>query len=230
LIVKNRCSWAPAVICYNASRQCGANRAMQPDGFPSWLQSLIGSMGGLGLFVVAFLDSSVLSFPVINDVLVMHLSMQAPARMPYYALMATLGSLAGSLCLYELARRGSRWFARRSSASARAARIRHWIERNGFLSIAIPSMLPPPMPFKAFVLAAGGLNLPPRTFVLALLVGRGLRYFGEGALAVRYGEQAVDYLVAHKLEFALGILVLFALSYLLTRVLLRPRPGGPAPG
>ncbi|MCL6481135.1 MAG: VTT domain-containing protein [Firmicutes bacterium] len=200
------------------------------DVFPSWLQSLVGSMGGVGLFVVAFLDSSVLSFPVLNDVLVIHLSMQAPARMPYYALMATLGSLAGSLCLYEMARRGSRWFVRTQSASARATRIRHWLERNGFLSIAIPSVLPPPMPFKAFVLAAGGFGLPLRTFVLALLVGRGLRYFGEGVLAVRYGEHAVRYLVAHKLEFAVGVIALFALGHLLTRRLLRPRSNGPAPG
>jgi membrane protein YqaA with SNARE-associated domain len=203
---------------------------MHPDAFPSWLQSLVGSMGGVALFVVAFLDSSVLSFPVINDVLVIHLSMRAPARMPYYALMATLGSLAGSLCLYEMARRGSRWFVRTQPASARATRIRHWLERNGFLSIALPSVLPPPTPFKAFVLAAGGFGLPLRTFVLALLVGRGLRYFGEGVLAVRYGEQAVRYLVAHKLEFALGIIALFALGHLLTRLVLRPRSGGPAPG
>ncbi len=197
--------------------------AMNLEKLPSWLQSLVGSIGGLGLFVVAFLDSSLLSFPVINDVLVMHLSMKVPARMPYYALMATLGSLAGSLWLYGMARKGGRWLARRTKPGPRALRIGQWVERNGFLSVAVPAMLPPPMPFKAFVLAAGGIGVPLKTFVLALLVGRGLRYFGEGFLAVRYGERAVLYLVENKVEFSLLVLALFAVSYLLTWFALRPQ-------
>lgn len=196
---------------------------MNLDKLPSWLQALVGSIGGLGLFVAAFLDSSFLSFPVINDVLVMHLSMKVPARMPFYALMATLGSLFGSLVLYGLARKGGEWAARRAGSGGRAQRIRQWVERNGFLSVAVPSMLPPPMPFKAFVLAAGGFGVPLRTFMLALLAGRGLRYFGEGFLAVRYGDRAVRYLVDNKFEFTLIVLGLFLASYLITRFALRPQ-------
>jgi membrane protein YqaA with SNARE-associated domain len=196
---------------------------MNLEKLPSWLQTLVGSMGGLGLFVVAFLDSSFLSFPVINDVLVMHLAMKVPARMPFYALMATMGSLAGSLVLYALARKGGELAARRAGSGERAQRIRQWVERNGFLSLAIPSILPPPVPFKAFVLAAGGFGVPLRTFVLALLAGRGLRYFGEGFLAVRYGDRAVRYLMENKAEFSLLVLALFVVSYLISRLALRPQ-------
>lgn len=188
---------------------------------PEWIQSLVASLGPLGLFVVAFLDSSVLSLPVINDVLVMYLSMRDPAMMPVYALMATLGSLAGSLWLYWMALKGREWFYRQHTESVRTAKIRRWIERNGFLSVAVPSILPPPMPFKAFVVAAGGFGLPLKTFVTALLVGRGLRYFGEGALAVRYGDAAVTFLLANKLIFAAGVSAFFLAAYLVYRRIFR---------
>src|SRR5579863_6908473 len=65
---------------------------------PLWLQAIVASAGGLGLFLIAFLDSSVLTFPVINDLLLIDLSIRFPARMPYYAAMATIGSVAGVPC------------------------------------------------------------------------------------------------------------------------------------
>src|ERR1017187_10067029 len=73
---------------------------------PHWLQAIVASAGGLGLFLIAFLDSSILTFPVINDLLLINLSVRYPARMPYYAAMATLGSVVGCLLLYFLARKG----------------------------------------------------------------------------------------------------------------------------
>jgi membrane protein YqaA with SNARE-associated domain len=190
---------------------------------PPWLASLVASVGGVGLFAAAFLDASVLSLPVINDLLVIHLSIQNPARMPYYALMATLGSLAGCLFLYYLARKGGEVMFRKR-VGPRAERIRAWVQRNAFLSIAVPSILPPPMPFKAFVLAAGVFQMPRKIFVIALVAGRGFRYFAEGILAVRYGPDAVRYLRENKLEFTLIIGGLITASYLLTRFLFRGAP------
>lgn len=184
---------------------------------PGWIESLVASLGPMGLFVVAFLDSSILSFPVINDVLVMALSMRNPAMMPVYALMATLGSLSGSLWLYWMARKGREWYYRKHSESIRAEKIRGWIERNGFLSVAVPSILPPPTPFKAFVAAAGGFGVPLKTFVSALLLGRGLRYFGEGALAVRYGDAAVTFMLANKFLLAAGVSAFFLAAILIYR-------------
>src|ERR1700730_16493663 len=73
---------------------------------PRWLQGIVASTGGLGLFLIAFLDSSVLTFPVINDLLLIDLSIHNPSRMPYYAVMATIGSVAGCLVVYYMARKG----------------------------------------------------------------------------------------------------------------------------
>src|ERR1700676_2852609 len=99
----------------------------------SWKQKIIAFAGGLGapgLFLISFLDSSVLTFPIINDLLLIELSMQHRARMPLYAFMATLGSVLGCLVLYFIARKGGEAFFHRK-AGAHAHAIRHWVERNG---------------------------------------------------------------------------------------------------
>src|SRR5271163_1312913 len=169
---------------------------------PHWLQHIVAVMGGGGLFLVAFLDSSVLSFPIVTDGLVIELSIQKPARMPYYCAIAAIGSLAGSIWLYLLAKKGGEaFFHRRAGSGARKAK--QWVQRNAFLSVFIPSILPPPFPFKIFVLAEGVFQVPLETFVLALLCGRALRYFLEGILAVRYGNAALPFLMAHRIAFAL---------------------------
>ena len=182
---------------------------------PRWLQAIVASAGGLGLFVIAFLDSSVLTFPVINDLLLIDLTIRNPARMLYYAAMTTLGSVGGCLFLYYLARKGGEAMFHKH-AGPRAQHIHAWINGNGFLSILVTALLPPPTPFKVFVIAAGALEMPVRTFVLGLLAARAIRFFGEGFLAIRYGTQATQFLLTHKLEVAgvtLGVvLCLYALS------------------
>jgi membrane protein YqaA with SNARE-associated domain len=187
---------------------------------PGWLAHLVVTLGGLGLFVVAFLDSSVLSFPIVTDLLVIEESIQNPARMPYYALMATIGSLAGCFWLYVLAKKGGEAFFH-SRAGRHAVRARRWVDSNAFLSVFIPAILPPPLPFKVFILAEGVFQVPLRTFVMALLLGRGLRYFGEGFFAVRYGESATQFLLAHGRSAALiavgVIVVLYAIVHLMGR-------------
>ena len=180
---------------------------------PHWLQAIVASTGGMGLFLIAFLDSSVLTFPVINDLLLIELAIQFPARMLYYAAMATLGSVAGCSFLYYLARKGGEAMFHKH-AGARAQRVQAWIHRNGFLSILVTALLPPPTPFKAFVIAAGALELPFSSFALGLLAARGIRFFGEGFLAVRYGEQGTQFLMTHKLEMsAIALAVVLALYF-----------------
>ena len=195
---------------------------MNADKLPRWLNAAVASAGGLGIFLVAFLDSSVLSFPVVNDLLVIRLSILNPSRMPYYALMATLGSLLGCLVLYFLARKGEEVMFHKH-AGVRAARIRHWLERNGFLTVLVAALLPPPLPFKVFVVGAGAFSVRLRDFVLALVLARSLRYLGEGIIAVRYGDEAIRYFTHHKLEFSLltlGGVLAFALIFRLVWSLL----------
>ena len=196
---------------------------MRHPRLPPWLQNSVATMGGAGIFLVAFLDSSVLSFPFVTDALVIGLSLQRPARMPYYCAMAALGSLAGCIWLYLLAKKGGEAFFHRH-AGTRANNAKRWVQRYAFLSVFIPGILPPPSPFKVFVLAEGVFQVPLRTFVFAILLGRTLRYFAEGILAVRYGERVLHILMTHGGIFALCILAVFLLLYLATRWLFRDSP------
>jgi membrane protein YqaA with SNARE-associated domain len=182
---------------------------------PLWLQHIVATLGGGGIFLLAFLDSSVLSFPVVTDLLIMEESIRNPSRMPYYAAMAALGSLSGCIWLYLIAKKGGEAMFHHH-AGHRAMRIRNWVEENGFLSVVVPSILPPPIPFKIFVLASGVFQVRFRTFVLALLIGRGSRYLIEGILAVRYGEAAANFLLHHKVAFLLVTLGASVLLYIVT--------------
>src|ERR1700747_106069 len=190
---------------------------MKPLKVPLWLQRLVAVMGGGGLFVVTFLDSSVLSFPFIADALVIELSSEKPARMPYYAAMAALGSLAGCLWLYLLAKKGGEAFFHRRAGKG-AMKARRWVDGNAFLSVFIPAILPPPFPFKVFVLAEGVFQVPLRTFVLSILLSRGLRYMVEGILAVRYGDAALRFMISHSAAFGIAIVVAMLLLFLISRL------------
>jgi membrane protein YqaA with SNARE-associated domain len=184
-----------------------------------WLQGLVMAFGGGGLFVVTFFDSSVLSFPFFPDALLIELCIANHTRMPYYAAMAAIGSLSGSLVLYFLAEKAGEAFFHKH-AGGKAEKIKEWVDNNGFLSAFIPAVLPPPFPFKPFVLAEGVFQVPSRTFILAILLGRAVRYGGEGILAVRYGDAALGYLKTHGWAFVLGVLVLMLLLYVLTHFVL----------
>jgi len=190
-----------------------------------WKQKIVlfaGALGAPGLFLISFLDSSVLTFPVINDLLLIELSMQHPARMPLYALMAALGSVLGCVLLYFIARKGGEAYFRRK-AGARAEAIRHWVERNGFGGMLIAAMLPPPTPFKIFVFAAGVFEVPLTSYVSAISLARLIRYFGVGYLAVKYGNDALPFLGQHRVEVGIFLVVFVAVSYLASRWILRER-------
>lgn len=192
----------------------------------SWKTKIIAFANGLGapgLFLISFLDSSVLSFPIINDFLLVDLSIQHPARMPLYALMAATGSVGGCVLLYYLARLGGEAYFHRK-AGARAHAIRHWVERNGFGGMLIVAMCPPPMPLKPFVLAAGAFEAPVTGFASAIAIARLFRYFGIGYLAVRYGSNALPFLKQHWLLVVLLAVVVVTVTYGASRVLLRHRP------
>jgi membrane protein YqaA with SNARE-associated domain len=191
-----------------------------------WKQRVVAFASGLGapgLFLISFLDSSVLSFPIINDLLLIELSMRNPARMPLYALMAASGSVLGCVLLYFLARLGGEAYFHRK-AGARAIAIRHWVERNGFGGMLVAALLPPPTPFKVFVFAAGVFEAPLLGFASAITLARLFRYFGVGYLAVRYGTEAMPYLAAHKLQVTVLVIGLVLISYGLSRWILRHRP------
>jgi membrane protein YqaA with SNARE-associated domain len=183
-----------------------------------WIQGFAVSLGGPGLFIIAFLDSSFLSFPEVNDLLIIYLTTQHPERMPYYALMTTLGSIGGCLALYTLARKGGEAFLRQRFHESHIERAMDLFRRFGMLTVLIPSILPPPTPFKIFVLAAGVARVPLWHFIAAIAIGRGVRYFGEGLLAVWYGEAAGDFLRENAQPIAIGVaaaFLVFGVGYIL---------------
>jgi membrane protein YqaA with SNARE-associated domain len=203
-----------------------------PANLSGWKQKIVAFAGGLGapgLFLISFLDSSVLTFPVINDLLLIELSIQHPARMPLYALMAALGSVLGCVLLFFIAKKGGEAFFHKK-AGGRGHAIREWVVRNGFGGMLAAALLPPPTPFKIFVFAAGVFEVRLMSFTSAVTLARLIRYFAIGYLAVRYGNQALPYLMAHKLEVVVILAVLVAASYFLSRLLLRHRPSAPGNG
>jgi membrane protein YqaA with SNARE-associated domain len=169
------------------------------------IEAWANRVGGIGLFTVAALDSSFLSFPQINDLLVIYLSTRRPALMPYYAGMTTLGSLVGCFLLYGFAYRGGEVFLRKRVSGKRVERGLALYQRHGLLAVVVPALLPPPTPFKLFVLLAGAARVSPWKFGLAIAIGRGIRYFGQGYLAVLYGERAVAIVQTYGREVGIGL-------------------------
>ncbi|HXN96747.1 MAG TPA: VTT domain-containing protein [Candidatus Acidoferrales bacterium] len=200
-----------------------------PSSLSGWKQKVVAFASGLGapgLFLISFLDSSVLTFPIINDLLLIELSMEHPARMPLYAIMASLGSVLGCVVLYFIARKGGEAIFHKKAGKHGHA-IRHWVEQNGFLGMLIAALLPPPTPFKFFVLAAGVFEVPLFSYISAITIARMFRYFGMGYLAIRYGADAMPYLTHHKLRVTVFVILLVTVSYVLSRLLLKRRgPSG----
>lgn len=176
--------------------------------FLTTIQHWATELGGLGMFVIALLDSSFLSFPQVNDLLVIVASTKSPSRMPYYAGLTTLGSLLGCFMLYVVARRGGEAFLRRRLKGQRVDRALALYQKYGLMAVIVPALLPPPVPFKLFVLMAGAAAVSPLKFGLAILAGRGARYFGQGYLAVRYGDHAADFMKQYGAQIGIGLAVL----------------------
>jgi membrane protein YqaA with SNARE-associated domain len=173
--------------------------------FINWLHGVALLLGGPGLFAVAFLDSSFVSLPQINDILVVVMVIENPSRMPYYALMATLGSVAGCYVIYYLAEKGGEVFLRKRLRSGHVDRALALYQRHGLLALMVPALLPPPAPFKLFVLAAGVANVRPLQFVLAIAIARGVRYLALGVLAIYYGKAALQLMETHGRMVALWV-------------------------
>ena len=185
-----------------------------------WLQGVAETLGGPGLFLIAFLDSSFLSFPNVVDLLIIADVTRHESRWFYYALLSTLGSIAGSYVLYEFSRRGGDAFLRKRLQPRRLDRALAVFQRYGLLAVLVPAILPPPVPLKAFVLAAGVARVRPLEFLIAIALGRGIRYFGEALLALWYGDEAAQFLTAHAREASLVLaaaIVVIALVVIVRR-------------
>jgi membrane protein YqaA with SNARE-associated domain len=197
--------------------------------FVIWMESVAVALGGPGLFLIAFLDSSFLSLPEINDLLLVVMVTKRPHLMPYYATMVVFGSIVGCLVMYYIGYKGGAMLLQKRFKGPTVERNIALFQRYGVLAVLIPSLLPPPAPFKIFVILAGVTRIPLAKFCAAIAIGRGIRYFGEGLLAVWYGDRAMAYVDEHGREVSLallGVIVLGLAAYLVWR---RVRRAGQGP-
>ena len=178
------------------------------------------------MIVIGALDSSLLSLPDINDYLVVGRCFKQPHAVFYFPLFAATGSVLGCALLYTIMRRGGQAVLRRRFSLESIKRVEKAYARFGFLAIAIPAVLPPPLPFKIFVATAGTLEYPRWKFLLTVMVARSLRYYVEGILAVFYGRRVLIFfkdngLVIISIVATVGLIVL--LIYMLVNRRKNPR-------
>ena len=143
------------------------------------------------MLIIGALDSSLLSLPEINDYLVVGRCFKHPSAAFYFPLFAAAGSVMGCAILYSIMRRGGQAVLRKRFSVESIKRVEKAYARFGFLAIAVPAVLPPPLPFKVFVATAGTLEYPRWKFLLTVMVARSLRYYVEGILAVFYGRRVL---------------------------------------
>ena len=178
------------------------------------IQALALTWGAPGILLVAFLDSSVLSLPELADLLVIYMVATHPSRFGLYVTCATIGSLAGCLVLYYIGRGGEELLKKRMSTH-RYDKTLNAFRRHGVMAVLVPSILPPPAPFKPFVLLAGVAEISPARFPTAILIGRGARYLIEGVLALWYGERAMTYIRDHGITVALAATALLVIGFVI---------------
>jgi membrane protein YqaA with SNARE-associated domain len=181
--------------------------------FIGWIEAAALGLGAPGILLVSFLDSSVLSLPEVADLLVIYMVTARPHRFALYVASATLGSLAGCLVLFAIGRKAGEAVMRRRFSSDRVERTLRAFRRHGVMAVLVPSILPPPAPFKIFVLLAGVAEISAARFAGAILIGRGARYLIEGLLALWFGEQALTYVREHGPMAALVVVAVLAAGF-----------------
>jgi membrane protein YqaA with SNARE-associated domain len=187
-------------------------------GIKSGLQSLLEwlkAYGSLGLFGISLIDSAGIPLPGGPDTVMILLSANTPGMMPLYALAATAGSAIGCTMLYLVARRGGIAALNRLKPEKRS-RIENLLGRYDMIAVMVPAVLPPPFPFKPFVLCAGVFRLKIWRFITAVFIGRAVRFLIEGWLAIRFGEDAGRIIRQHGWKVLIAIVLATAIALTLS--------------
>ena len=156
-----------------------------------FLWALMKPLGIWGVFLAGLLDSAFIGLPV--DVVVAGYVYHDPVRFLLYVLMASGGSTLGSLVMYWIGLKGGAVLLRKRMSPERLKKIEALFAKHEFLTLMIPAMLPPPTPFKLFELAAAAFEMPVGKFLLAIFVGRCVRFLTVGALTIKFGPQFVHW-------------------------------------
>lgn len=186
--------------------------------------AFLKSLGAWGVLIISFLDACAFGVPM--DPLVAGYVYANPHKSWLYCIAAAVGSAIGSLIPFGLGRAGGELFLLKRIDEVRLKRIRDRFEKQEFLALMIPAMLPPPTPFKLLVFSAGVFEMKVVPFLLAIISGRLLRFAIVSALTIFFGPQIVSeaksLIGKHPaIAVAIGILVLVVL-YVIYRLLREP--------
>jgi membrane protein YqaA with SNARE-associated domain len=189
----------------------------------AWLSAL-KTLGAWGVFIISTLDASAFGVPM--DPLVAGYVFANPHKAWLYCLAGAFGSALGSIVPFLLGRAGGELFLLKRIDEARLKRIRDRFERQEFLALLVPAMLPPPTPFKLFVFSAGVFEMKFPAFLLAIIIGRLVRFGVLSVLTIMFGERIVDQiknlLHAHPAVLVLIVIALILIGYLIFRLLRAP--------
>jgi membrane protein YqaA with SNARE-associated domain len=183
--------------------------------YTAFLWILLKPLGAWGVFVIAGLDAAAVGLPM--DVVVAGYVYQNRARFLLYVLMASAGSALGSIVLYLIGYTGGEAVLRKRMSPERFDKLHRAFDQHPFWSLMVPAMLPPPTPFKLFVLAAAVSEMQFSHFLLAIFSGRFVRFLLLALLTLKFGPQIVDItgtLFRHHLRWVLGAAVLGTLIWL----------------
>jgi len=180
--------------------------------YSQFIWSVLKPLGSWGIFGIAFIDSSFLGIPL--DPVVGGYVYAHPLKIWLYVFMAASGSALGSLIPYAIGRAGGELLLLKRIDRARFERMRDRFENQEFLAMMIPAMLPPPTPFKLFVISAGVFEMRPYLFMLSIFAGRVIRFLVLGFLVVKFGPNIVSLVTAvmarHLWWVLLGFVVVIA--------------------
>jgi membrane protein YqaA with SNARE-associated domain len=185
----------------------------------------IRRLGGLGLIPLGLLDSSVVPVPGSMDALTIILASSQKNWWPYYALMATAGSVLGGYLTYRFARRESEEVVFKRLPRDKMQAVRRTFEKHGFGAILVPAVLPPPAPMVPFLLAAGMAQYSVKKFLVALTLGRLIRFAVFAYLASRFGSQVLGLITHHgKITIVVVTIICVAMGLLFVYRVLKTKP------
>ena len=193
--------------------------------YTAWILRVLAPLGIWGVFAIAFADSALLGMPV--DAIVAFYVYQDHRRLLFYVVMASAGSALGSIPLYVIGYEGGEKVLRKRISEERFLRIHRSFERHEFWALMFPGMLPPPMPFKIFVLAAAVFEMKFRDFMAAIFAGRFVRFLALALLTLWFGPQIVGLmgtLFRRHIFGVLGVVVVGVAVWLVLRGRRRREP------
>lgn len=192
--------------------------------YTAFLWAILQPLGPWGVFVVAALDGAAFGLPM--DVVVAGYVAKNHAGFLLYVLMAAAGSALGSLVIYAIGYKGGEELLRKRLSEARFQRLHAAFEKHPFWSLMFPAMLPPPTPFKMFALAAAVAEMSIGHFLLAIFLGRAIRFSLLGLLVLRFGPGVVHTLAVVFTHHFHWLLIAAALALAIWLLVRRKRRTG----